>query len=332
MVTSCVRPLIAVATCLLLLTACGSGGSTAGAPRPSPSDGSIHVVATTSIIGDVVGEVLGDEHTLDVLMGPGADPHAVEISAQQARQMRDGDLLVVNGLQLEQGLIDAIEAAEQEGTEVLRLTDHVELIDFALADDTHDHAEGEGDAHEAEGEQHDAADPHIWQDPLRMAEAVEALGERLAELAPTDDDLRSRAQAYAEELREVHERNTRVLEAVPPARRKLVTSHDSMGYFADRYGFEVIGAIIPGGATLGDPSSQDFQQLADLVEREAVPAVFGEVTQPTRLAESLTREVGRDVEVVVLYTDALGEEGSGAETYLGLLRTNAQLVADALSG
>jgi len=144
----------------------------------------------------------------------------------------------------------------------------------------------------------------------------------------------ARADAYVEELMEVHEEMEAMFATIPDANRQLVTNHDALGYLAVRYDFEVLGTVIPGSSTQADADPRGFSELIATVEEADVPAVFAENTDSTVLAEQLASEViGRgdlDIEVVRIYTDALGEEGSGAETYLGLLRTTAELITDAL--
>ena len=119
------------------------------------------------------------------------------------------------------------------------------------------------------------------------------------------------------------------LAAVPADRRKLVTNHEALGYFADRFDFEVIGAIIPSTSSLGETNPRDLEELAVTVRDAGVPAVFGETTQPAEVADQLAELVGGDVAVVELYTETLGEPGSGADTYLTMMRTNVDRVAGA---
>lgn len=269
----------------------------------------LRVVVTTSILGDIVSEVVGDLADVEVVMPDGADPHEFAPSARQAEAMVDADLLVVNGAGFEQGLQGQIEQAQDAGTPVFAAADHVELLTLE-----------------------DGSDPHLWMDPSRMAEAVDALGEQLAEVVADDDAdaARSQAEAYAGELRSLDAELESLLEAVPTERRILVTNHEVLGYVADRYGFEVVGAVIPSLTTGAAASAADLEALAEVIEREGVPAIFGETTSSTALADALADRVG-DVAVVTLHTESLGEPGSGAETYLGLLRTDAQLIVDALT-
>jgi ABC-type Zn uptake system ZnuABC Zn-binding protein ZnuA len=334
------------------------------------------VVATTSILGDVVSNLVGDDGRVEVIMPPGADPHGFQPSAADAAMLREADLVVANGLQLEESLLSALEAAEEDGVRVFELAEHLDPIDFdwdgpdthghddeddghghADEDDGHGHADeddGHGHADEDDGHgraddddhghaedddhghDHGPEDPHVWFDPVRMAEGVRLLA---AELAEVDDHLDvdewgQRGDAYAEEILAVDEELVELFATIPDDDRKLVTNHDALGYLAHRYGFEVLGTVIPGSSTQAEADARQFSQLIRTVEEAGVTAVFAENTDSTTLAEQLASEVaGRgdvEIEVVRLYTDALGEPGSGAESYLDLLRTTGQRIVDAL--
>lgn len=280
----------------------------------------LRVVATTSVWADVVKEVVGDDGTVDVLIPPGADAHEYEATPRQVASLQDADLVVANGLGLEEGLGDVLESAVSDGANVLELAPELEPLSFA------GHATEEDEDHAHEGD-----DPHVWFDPSRVATATEMIATRLAEM---DDsvDWKTRATTYSDRLREADGEIAAILEAVPQENRKLVTNHDALGYFADHYGFDVIAVVIPGGSTLGDPSSAEMAELVEEIEHEGVRTIFAETSQPTRLAEAVAAEVGDDVAVVELYTGSLGEPGSDADTLIGMLVTNARRIAEALSG
>ena len=149
-----------------------------------------------------------------------------------------------------------------------------------------------------------------------------------------DDDLdtpayRSRVDDYLGELDALDAEVRDILASLPAERRRLVTNHEVFGYFAARYDFEVLGAVIPGGSTLAEPSAADLRELAATIREAGVPALFTETSSPTRLADALAAE-GADVAVVALYSEALGEPGSDGATYLDMVRTNARRIADAL--
>ena len=197
-------------------------------------------------------------------------------------------------------------------------------------DDGHEdgHMEAE-DAHGDEGHDHGALDPHFWFDPARVEVAVKVIAARLSAIDPESTDLYfANASAYAEELDELHAWTQEQVKLVSPERRLLVTSHDSLSYFAEIYGFEVIGLVIPSLSTHVEPSAEHIAGLQDVILEHDVPAVFGETTVSEKLAQSLAMETG--TELVQLYSGALGEEGSGAETYLGMVRTNVERIVEAL--
>jgi len=121
------------------------------------------------------------------------------------------------------------------------------------------------------------------------------------------------------------------LESVPADRRILVTDHDALGYLADAYGYEIAGTVIPSGTTLAEPSSADLAELVSVIVAEGVPAIFANSAEPSTLADAVAAESGRDVQVVTLYVGSLGEPGSGAEDYLSMMATDANLIATALT-
>jgi zinc/manganese transport system substrate-binding protein len=318
---------VAVTALALVLAGCG-GGDTAAVSVPGEC-GSPHVVVTTTILGDIAGNVVGDRGRVEVLMPVGADPHSFQPSASEAAALREADVVVVNGLGLEEGLQDLVEAAEADGVPVVEGASFVEVLRFAWEEED---GGQQGEAVGEEGRSHGTLDPHIWTDPARMADVVAGLGEALAVTDPAcADRWRAAAEGYRQELLRLDEEIEAILSSIPNEQRKLVTNHNALGYFADRYGFEVLGAIIPGGATFAAPSPADLAALVETLEREGVRAIFAETTQPADLAEALAAEVGDQVVVVTLYTGSLGPGGSGAETYIGMQLLNAERIAAALS-
>lgn len=308
----------------MAVAACG--GSDDGAEPGSAAEPT--VVVTTNILGDVVSSLVGDAAEVTTIMPPGASPHDFQASAQQAQAMREADLLVVNGAGFEEGLVDVIQAAEGDDVPVYEAISAVETLAFG-----DDHAE-EGDEHAEAGDadEHSGEDPHFFTDPARMALAAQGILDELTEQVPAldTDAVRAEAEAYIGELEALDADVERTLDAVAEADRILVTNHEVFGYFADRYGFEVVGTVIPGGTTSEGTSAADLAELVEVVEEEGVPAVFADTSSPDRLAQALASEVG-DVEVVELYSESLGEPGSGAETYLEMVRVNAERIASALS-
>ncbi|HEX6568931.1 MAG TPA: metal ABC transporter substrate-binding protein [Acidimicrobiales bacterium] len=304
----------ATAAGLLPAAGCGDAGSVGG------SGGVPGVVVTTSILGDVVENMTGDLADVEIVMPTGADPHEFQPSARQAAAMREADLLVANGGGFEAGLVDTIRGAEDDGVPVFEAVDHVDLLAVAGS-------EGGGSTGD------EGADPHVFTDPARMATVGDALAGVLADEVPALDTraFRDRAAAYVAELRALDAEVEATLAAVPADRRKLVTNHDVFAYFADRYGFEIVGAVIPSTTTQAAPSAGEIDALAATIAAEGVPAIFADTSSPDDLADTLAGEVGGDVGVVELYSESLGEAGSGADSYVGMMRTDAARIAEALA-
>lgn len=310
---------------VVALAATGCAGETTSDAEASAPEGAPLVVATTTILADLVGELAGDAVTVEALMAPGQDPHGFAPSAKQAQRLREADLVVAFGLGLEEAADDALQAAEEDGVPVVHVAEAADPL--GIGESAEEHAdEDEGHAHD-----HEDGDPHVWFDPIRMAEGMTVVSEALAEIAPDAADWDARAESLADELEAVDDEVAGILADVPDQCRLLVTNHDNLRYLAERYDLEVIGTVLPGTSTSAEPSAQDFAELADLLEETGAPAVFAETTQSSRLAESLVAEVGRDVAVVELFTDSLGEPGSGADTYAGMMTTDARRIADALA-
>ena len=337
---------VAVLMASVLLTACG--GSSTEAADGERSDG-LEVVATTSILGDVATNLVGDDGSVTVLVPPGIDPHGFEPSAADVAALRDADIVVANGLGLEEQLTSALDAARDEGVPVVEVAEELDPIafvppDHAPSDDASSHdpssdhpsSDHPSSEHASDHDEDRHVDPHVWFDPLRMADGVDVLASEFAEVGVGvgDDAWQARAQAYREELLRVHAELQERFDDIPPEQRKLVTNHATFGYLADRYGFEVVGTVLPGTSPHGEASAGGFARLIEELEAEGVTTVFAEHTDGTALAEQLAMESrGSDVgavEVVRVHTGSLGEPGSGAETYLGLLRTTADQIADAL--
>jgi len=280
--------------------ACGSEGGSGSATSGRPT-----IVVTTSVWGDIVGEAIGDIADVEVIVPVGADPHDFAPSARQADTMAGADLLVVNGLGLEAGMTDVIDRVAESGTPVFVIADSVPALD---------------------------ADPHLWMDPTRAATALAALGTRIGDVPGIDrPSLDAAIAAQVGALGALDGELEATLATVPPERRVLITSHDSFGYFADRYGFEVVGSLIPSNTTGASPSAAGLERLATAIRERDLPAIFTESTRSGQLAEALAAEVGRPVEIVELFTDSLGSPGSGADSYQGFLTVDAQRIAAALT-
>jgi zinc/manganese transport system substrate-binding protein len=259
-------------------------------------------VATTSIWADIVDKVdCDDEFSVTTLIPVGGDAHSFEPSVRDRANLEDAALVVANGGGLEEHLDDTLDAVAGDGTPVVRLVDHI-----------------------ADGD-----DPHVWFDPTLVVDAAAVIADELV-AAGADADATARCLgAFADELEALDAEVAAILDTVPDDRRTLVTNHDSLGRFAERYGFEVLGTVIPGSSTLAEASPGELAHLSDDIESTGVPAIFAEALEAADEATNLADRLG--IEVVTLFTDSLGEDGSGAESYADLMRYNAEAIASALS-
>jgi ABC-type Zn uptake system ZnuABC Zn-binding protein ZnuA len=271
----------------------------------------LKVMATTSILGDLVRNVGGDKVDVSTLLSPDADPHAFQPTPQDAKRVSQSDAILANGAGLETFLAPLLTNAGAQ-VSVVDLSAGVPLRMVA----------GEGGAQ-------NGADPHIWTSPanaitmtLNIARALDTLDP--ANAATYDGN----AAAYAAQLRDLDQWVSGQFASLAPERRKLVVSHDSLGYYADRYGLQLIGAIIPGFSSLSEPSAQQVGALEDAIRKNQVSTIFVENTVNPALSDRVAQDVG--VKVVKLYSDALGAPGSGAETYIAYVRTNTAAIVNAL--
>ena len=335
--------LLALLSVLGLLASCGGDSKNTTSTSTVPDPNRPLVIATTPILGDLVRQVGGDEINVEVLIPLGADPHDFEPSAAQAAQLRDASLIVANGLGLEERLESALDGAQKDGVPVFDVGEQLDPLSLSSADeekqpedDGHDHGNDHGAEKEPaqeEAHNHGAEDPHVWLDPERMATAASLVATQLATTTGLDAaPFQERAATYADAARAAETEARALLAELPADQRKLITNHDALEYFAQRFNLEVIGTVIPGGSTLAEPSAADLSKLVALIKANNVKAIFSESTVSSKLIESLAREVGSQVSVVELSTDTLGEPGSPTATYPGLIVTTARLIANGLSG
>jgi zinc/manganese transport system substrate-binding protein len=299
----------------LLLAAAALVGSAGCSPQEADRP---LIVVSTNILGDVVENVIGDQAEVLTLMQPNADPHSFEISAQQAATMRQADLIVTNGLGLEEGLQQHVDAANGDDVPLLVAGDLIDALNYSEAGAT--------------GNSAGAADPHFWTDPERIIVVVNALQDRLSDVDGVNPEaVQARANSYRNELKQLDSAMAEAFGAIPEERRNLVTNHHVFGYLADRYGFRIIGAVIPGGTTLASPSASDLRDLVSAIEKADVPTIFAEASQPDRLVQVLADGANVNVSVVELFTESLTDPGGGADSYLAMMRTNAERISTGLS-
>ena len=294
---------------LLTTAGCGDGDSSSSSDRPS-------VVVTYSILGAVVADVVGDAADVQVLMPNGIDPHEWEPSAKDIELLNNADLIVSNGLDLEGNVMEAIEAAEKGGVAVFHATDHIDVIEFGASG----HLEDEVSVLEDEPD-HGSGDPHFWTSPVEMAAVVEALGVALADIGIDTGD---RAAMTKEDLLNTDQEVRDLIAAIPAESRILVTGHESLGYFAHEYEFEVVGAVIPSLSSEAEASAGDLATLKEIIADEGVSVIFTEMGTSPDVVEALADEA--EVSVVEISTHFLPEDG----TYKTFILQLASMISIAL--
>ncbi len=281
-------------------------------PAPLAQDEALRVVASTSIVGDVVANVGGEALGLTVLVDRGVDPHAYDTSTQDLRAVERAHVVFVNGFGLEESLLETLENAGGEAP-VVSVSEGVEAREFAP-----------GETASTTG-----LDPHVWFDPALVKVWVGNVANALGSLDPENaDSYRANAEAYRAALDELDAWIQASVEAIPEERRLLVTDHDSLGYFADRYGFEVLGAIIPAYSTAAEPSAREVAELQEAIEALDVRAVFVGTTFNPSLGQRLAEDTG--IALVPLFTGSLSEADGPAASYLEFMRFNVAAIVEAL--
>ena len=316
-VTPAVRSItrLALPFAALALVSCAGPGSSSPAPAEPPAtagqDATLPtIVVTYSVLGRLVEDLVGGAADVVVIVPDGSDPHDYQPSARDMEAMTSADLLVVNGLGFEEQLDDAIDAAADAGTPVFAVSDHV-----TVRDPEGPHDEGHGDD---SGHGRDAGDPHLWLSPATMLEALPALAGAVAAAIGTDVD----PSALVAQLDALDTDIAGRFAALD--RCELVTGHDELGYFADRYGCEVIGAVIPSMSTTADASAKQLAELKAVIAEHGATTVFTSLGTPQEVAAQIARETG--AEVVELGTHVLGGSGS----YADFIRSIADDILDAL--
>jgi manganese/iron transport system substrate-binding protein len=287
---------------LMALTACG-------AAREGKK---LQAVATTTIVGDVVRAIGGDAIELKVLMPAETDPHSFEPTPQDAAAVADADVVFVNGIGLEVFLEPLLENAGSDA-EIVVVSDGVELREF---EGEHEH-------------QHGGDDPHVWFDPNNVMVWVQNIEQTLSRLdAANAQAYAANARAYQTELQELDTWIKEQVAQVPEAGRRIVTDHDTFGYFANRYGFEMLGAVVPGYSTLAEPSAKELAELEDAIRDLGVKAVFVGNTVNPNLAQRVAGDTG--TKLVFLYTGSLSQPDGPASNYFAYMRYNVAQMIDAL--
>lgn len=302
------------------IVACGQSTSTDGA---NPDDG-LQIVASTTVIGDVVQNIAGDAASVTVIMPLGSDPHAYEPTPQDTVALNDADVIFINGLGLEETLRSVLDTLEGEVT-IVPLAEQLETIEAQSDGREHEEERDEADS----DHEHTGPDSHVWMNPNNVRSWTDIIEETLSEMDSTNaGTYASNADAYRTRLKDLDAWIREQVATVPEENRELVTDHTAFTYFADEYGFEQIGAVIPGTSTMAEPSAQEMAELQDAIAEHVVPAIFVSETVNPQLSEQVASDTG--VEIRRVYTGGLSEANGPASTYIEYMRYNVSTIVDAL--
>lgn len=287
-------------------------------PSTLPASGLPRVLAAESFLAEIAQNVAGDRLQVESLIAPGADPHTYQPIPADLVRLSETQVVILNGAEYEAWLEPMLESASGE-----------RLIIVASAGLTPRKAEPHPGEEQPDGQDH-LVDPHFWLDPILVVHYVENIRDGLSTADPEGADLYARnADSYIADLRELDAWIAAQVAAIPAKRRLLVTNHDSFGYFADRYGFTIVGTILPGISTNASPSTQQIVQLIDTIHETGAPAIFLETSASPDLANQIAEQTGAQV-ITNLYAESLTGQGGPVMTYLELMRHNTTLIVEAL--
>jgi ABC-type Zn uptake system ZnuABC Zn-binding protein ZnuA len=310
-----------------LVLVAGCNGS-AASPSPSESTGAAAdytVIATTSVFADLAQLALGDNVTIETIIPAGVDVHTFEPSPADAQKLAGADLIVMNGLGLDEWALSLLEAAGKSEEDVLELAEGIDESNAWVYLEGEEHDEEEGEEHsEEEGEEHGhgGTDPHIWLDPKGAAIYVNRIAARVAaELPERAAAIESARDAGLAEIAALDEELRVGFTAVEASARKIVTFHDAFGYFARAYEIEIVGVAVE--APGQEPSAKEIAALIDAIKAAGVTSVFSEAQFPSKVLDQVAAETGATV-LGNLYSDALGD--APANSYLGAMRANASAI------
>lgn len=306
---------------VLLLVACQPATPST---MPGQADG-LQVLAAEAFLADIAQNVAGDRLQVQTLLPPDVDPHAFEPTPQDVARLARSQVIIVNGAGLEEAWLSRL-LGQAQGEHVLIEAARGLTFRQPSAEEEATHVEGgESDEHH-----HEEGDPHFWLDPLSVIRYVENIRDGLSQADPAGQAVYARnAAAYIAQLQELHTWIEQQVAQIPPERRLLVTNHESFGYFADRYGFRVVGAVIPSVSSGASPSAQQMALLIENIRRSGAPAIFVELSANPALARQIAQDAGVKL-VDNLFTHSLTGADGPAPTYLAMMRHNVTLIVEAL--
>ena len=293
-----------------VLTSCG-------VPLQS-EDNTLNVLASVSFLADIAQNVAGDRVQVDSLLPVGADPHAYEATPSDVVRISESTVLILNGLEYEHFIESLLENA---GGERLVITASDGLEPHSIDD------EEEGETEDEHG--HEAGDPHMWLDPVLVVTYVENIRDGLSAADPEGSETyKANAEAYIAELEELDAFIRQQVESIPTQRRLLVTNHEALGYFAERYGFQVVDTLLPGSSSNASASAREIAAAIETIKSSGAPAIFLDEMENASLANQISAETGVKV-VEGLHLESL-TDGAPAGTYIDMMKYNVSLLVQAL--
>jgi ABC-type Zn uptake system ZnuABC Zn-binding protein ZnuA len=295
----------------LFLTSCGSASQ--------GSDRRPVILASTTFLADIARNVAGDRLTVDSLLPVGADPHAYQPTPQDTAKIADSKLLIVNGMEYEHFLESLLENAGGERV-IITASEGVEPR----------HSEEQaGEAESGAGHMHEAGDPHMWLDPNLVIIYVENIRDGLIAFDPQGEAVyRSNAEAYIAALKDLDAWIVEQTAQIPASRKLLITNHESLGYFAERYGFTIAGTVIESFSSGASPSAAQMTDLIGQIKASGAPAIFLDASDNEALARQIAEETGVRV-VTDLHLESL-TDGAPAATYVDMMKHTVTLIVEAL--
>lgn len=292
----------------IFLAACGSA--------PSKNDGALNVLASTTFLADIAQNVAGDRAKVESLLPVGADPHSYQAAPSDVAKISESNVLILNGVEYEHFIETLLGNAG--GERVI-----VEATAGLTPHQMEEHAEGE------EEHGHEAGDPHMWLDPNLVISYVENIRDGLSQADPEGaETYKANAEAYIAQLKDLDKWIVEQVDTVPAERRLLVTNHEAMGYFAERYGFEVAGSVIPSFSSDATPSAQEMAALVDEIKILNAPAIFLDTADNDILAKQIADETGVMI-VSDLHLESL-TDGTPAPSYIDMMKDNVSKIVEAL--
>lgn len=283
------------------------------------------MVASTTQLGDIVRQIAGDGAEVHQILQANTDPHDYDPRPDDVKAVAGAKVVFASGNELDHWVEELVQQAGGGPAEVTIAPDHTPFK-VEASEEGHGHGEEE-EAHEGE-----ELDAHWWHDPRNVEAAIPVIRDELSKAAPGNaETYRANADAYLKQVQTLDQGIETCMRQVPASERKLVTSHDAFGYFTARYGVTVVGAATPSQSSQAQPSAGEIAELAAVVRREKVKAIFPERSINPELAKTIARQTGAKADYV-LYGDSLGPEGSPGATYLGMEAANADAMVKGFNG